>query len=189
MLTPWKESYDQPRQHINKQKHYFAKKGPTSQDYGFSSGHVWMWELDSKESWVLRNWCFWTMVLEKTPESPLDWKETNQSILEEINPGCYWKDWCWSWNSNTLTISCEELTHLKRPWCRKVEGRRRGWQRMTWLDGFSDSMDIILGRLCELVIDREAWLAVVRGVTESWTRLSDWTEAYFFFHFFLLVGG
>ena len=75
MLTPWKESYDQPRQHIKKQRHYFANKGPCSQVYGFSSGHVWMWELDYKESWVLKNWYFWTVVLEKTLESPLDCKE------------------------------------------------------------------------------------------------------------------
>ena len=75
MLTPWKESYDQPRQHIQKQRHYFANKGPSSQGYGFSRSHVWMWELDCEESWVLKNWCFWTVVLEKTLESPLDYKE------------------------------------------------------------------------------------------------------------------
>ena len=74
-LTPWRESYDQPRQHIQKQKHYFANKGPSSQGYGFSSSQVWMWELDCKESWALKNWCFWTVVLEKTLESPLDCKE------------------------------------------------------------------------------------------------------------------
>ena len=72
---PWKKSYDQPRQHIKKQRHYFANKGPSSQGYGFSSSHVWMWELDYKESWVLKNWCFWTVVLEKTLESPLDCKK------------------------------------------------------------------------------------------------------------------
>ena len=83
-LTPWKESYDQPRQHIKKQRHYFANKGPTSQSYAFSSGHVWMWELDSKESWVLRNWCFWTVVLEKTLESPLDCKEIKPVNCKEI---------------------------------------------------------------------------------------------------------
>ena len=75
MLTPWKESYDQRRQHIKKQRHYFVNKGPSSQGYGFSSGHVWMWELDYKESWAPKNWCFWTAVLEKTLESPLDCKE------------------------------------------------------------------------------------------------------------------
>ena len=75
MLTPWKESYGQPRQHIKKQRHSFANKGPSNQGYGFSCGHVWMWELDYKESWALKNWCFWTVVLEKTLESPLDCKE------------------------------------------------------------------------------------------------------------------
>ena len=75
MLTPWKESYDQLRQHIKKQRHSFANKGPSSQGYGFSSGHVWMWELDYKESWAPKNWCFWAVILEKTLESPLDCKE------------------------------------------------------------------------------------------------------------------
>ena len=75
MLTPWKESYDQPRQHIKKQRHYFANKGPLVKAMVFSSGRVWMWELDYKESWVQKNWCFWTVVLEKTLESPLDCKE------------------------------------------------------------------------------------------------------------------
>ena len=75
MLTPWKESYDQPRQHIKKQRHYFANKGPSSQGYGFPSSHVWIWESDYKESWALKNWCFCTVVLENTLESPLDYKE------------------------------------------------------------------------------------------------------------------
>ena len=75
MLTPWKESYDQPREHIKKQRHYFVNKGPSSQGYGFSSSHVWMWELDYKESWAPKNWCFWTVVLEKTLESPLGCKK------------------------------------------------------------------------------------------------------------------
>jgi len=74
-LPPWKKSYDQPRQHIKKQRHYFADKGPSSQSYGFSSSRVWMWELDHKESWALNNWCFWTVVLGNTLESPLDCKE------------------------------------------------------------------------------------------------------------------
>ena len=75
MLTPWKESYDQPRQHIEKQRHCFVNKGLSGQGYGIYSGHVWMWELDHKESWALKNWCFWTVVLEKILESPLDSKE------------------------------------------------------------------------------------------------------------------
>ena len=75
MLTPWKKSYDQPRWHIQKQRHYFAKKSPSSQGFGFSSSHVWMWKLDSEESWVLKNCCFWTVVLQKTLERPLDGKK------------------------------------------------------------------------------------------------------------------
>ena len=75
MLAPWKKSNDKPRQCIKKQRHYFANKGPSSLSYGFSSGHVWMWELDYKEGWVLKNWCFWTVMLEKTLESSLDCKE------------------------------------------------------------------------------------------------------------------
>ena len=81
MLAAWKKSWDQPRQHIKKQRHYFANKGLSSRSYGFSSGHVQMWELDYKESWALKNWCFWTVVLEKTLESPLDSKE-----IKPVNP-------------------------------------------------------------------------------------------------------
>ena len=80
-LAPWKKKYDQPRQHIKKQRHYFAHKGLSSQNYGFSSSHVWMWELDYKESWMLKNWCFLTVVLEKTLQSPLDWKG-----IKPVNP-------------------------------------------------------------------------------------------------------
>ena len=110
-----------------------SKKVCVSQGYGFSSSHVWIWVLDCKENWVLKNWCFWTVVLEKTLESPLDCKE-----IQPVHPkrrsvlGVHWKYWCWSWNSNTLATLCEELTHLKRPWCwerLKVggEGDNRGW--------------------------------------------------------------
>ena len=84
MLAPWKKSYDQPGQHIKKQGHYFANKGPSSQGYSFSSGYVWMWEFDYKESWALKNWCFWTVVLEKALESPLDCKE-----IQLVNPKGY----------------------------------------------------------------------------------------------------
>ena len=79
--TPWKKSYDQPRQHIKKQRHHFANKGRSSQSYGFSSSQVWMWESDHKEGWVLKNWWFWTVVIEKTLESPLDYKE-----IKPVNP-------------------------------------------------------------------------------------------------------
>ena len=87
MLAPWKKSYDQPRQHIKKQRHHFASKGPSRKSYGFSRSHVWMWELDYKESWAPKNWCFWTVVLEKILESPLNSKE--------IQPVCPKGDQSW----------------------------------------------------------------------------------------------
>ena len=117
---------------ILKSRDYFANKCPCNQGYGFSSSHVWMWELDYKESWALKNWCFCTVALEKTLERPLDLKRSNHSILKRSVLGVHWKDWCWNWNSNTLATWCEELTHLKRPWCWERlraggEGDYRGW--------------------------------------------------------------
>ena len=115
--TPWKKSYDQPRQHIRKQRYYFAKKGPSSQGYGFFSSHVWMWELDYKESWVLKNWCFWTVVLEKgLSRVPWTARRSNQSILKEISLEYSLEGLMLKWNSSTLATSCEELSHLKRLW-------------------------------------------------------------------------
>ena len=131
MLTSWKKSYDQPRQHIQKQRHYFANKGPSSQGYGFSSSHVWLWELDYKESWAPKNWCFWTVVLEKTLESPLDCKEI-QSVHPKGNQ--FWifigrtdaeAETPILWPPDRRTVSFEKTLMLG-----KIEGRRRrGWQR------------------------------------------------------------
>ena len=86
LVAPWKKSYDKPSEHIKKQRHYFSNRGPHSQSYGFSSSHVWMWELDHKEGWALKNWCFGTVVLEKTLEIPLGSMEIKPLILKEINP-------------------------------------------------------------------------------------------------------
>ena len=104
----------------------------TNQSYCFSSSHVWMWELDHKESWMPNIWCFWTVVLEQPLESPLDSKEIKRKSALNI----HWKDWCWSWSSNTLATWCEELTHWKRSWCWERlmvggEGDGRGWD--SWM--------------------------------------------------------
>ena len=131
MLPPWKESYDPPRKHIQKQRHYFANKGPSSQGYGFSSRHVWMWELDYKESRAPKNWCFWTVVLEKTLESPLDCKEV-QPVHPKGDQSWIFTGWTDAEAETTLATWCKELTQWKRPWCWERlkaggEGDHRGW--------------------------------------------------------------
>ena len=133
MLAPWKKNYDQPRQHVKKQRHYFASNVPSSQSYGFSSSHVWMWELDYKESWAPKNWCFLNCgVGEDSLESlGLQGGPTSQSQRKSVlNIHC--KDWCWSWNSNILATWCRELTLWIRLWCWERlkagrEGDDRGW--------------------------------------------------------------
>ena len=156
----WKESYDQPRQHIKKHRHYFVNKGPSSQGYGFSSGHVWMWELDYKDSWVPQNWRFWTVVLEKTLESPLDCKEIQPVQPEGIQ--------FWVFIGRT-DVEAETPTHWppdvkswltgKDPDARKVWGQEEkgrtedkmvGWHH--WLNGHGFGWTLGVG-------DREGGLA------------------------------
>ena len=148
-----------------------------------------MWELDYKESWALKNWCFWSVVLEKTLESPWTARRSNQSILKEISPEYLLEGLMLKWNSNTLATWCEELTHLKRPWCWERlraggEGEDRGWDG--WMA--SPTQWTWVSKLLELVMHRETWHAAVYGFTESQTRLSDWTDRslgfYSFFFFF-----
>ena len=178
MLAPWKKSYDKPKQCIKKWRHCFANKGTYSQRNGFSSSHVWMRELDCKGGWVPKNWCFWTVVLEKTLESPLNCKEIKQSILKEINPE-------YSLEGLMLKLKLQYFGHLMwraESWENtlmlwKTEGRRRRkWQRMRWLDGITGSMDMSSSKLQEIVKDRKVWGAAAHGVTKSptWTTTRAW---------------
>ena len=182
MLAPWEKSYDHSRQCIKKQRHYFANKGPSSQVYGFSSSHVWMWELDYRESWVLKNWgAFELWSWRRLLRVPWTARKSNQSIIKEINPECLLE-------GLMLKLKLQNFGHLmwradsfeKTLMLGKIEGkRRRGWQKMRWLDGILDSMDMSLskpgswwwtgrpGVLQSMASQSQTWLS-------NWTELTEW---------------
>ena len=168
MLAPWKKSYDKTRQCIKKQRHHFANKGPSSQSYGFSNSHIWMWELYHKEGWVLKNRCFWTVVLEKTFESPLDCKKIKPVNHKGNQP------WIFIgrvddetevpilWLPDAKRRLIGKDPDAEKDWRQEEKGTREdemfGWHH--WLSGHS------LSKLQEIVKDREAWCATVHGVAE-----------------------
>ena len=153
------------------------KKFCIVKSYGFSSSHVWIWELDHKEDWAPKNWCFWIVVLKRTLENPLDCKE-----IKPVNPKGN-QPWIFTgrtdaeaeapvlWPPDGRTYSLEETLM----WGKTEGKRKRGKQRMRWLDSITISIDMNLSKLREMVKDKKSWCTAVHGVTKSWIWLSNWT--------------
>ena len=183
-LDPWKDHYDPPRRYIKKQRHHFANKGPSIQSYNFSSNHVWMWELDHEKSWAPKNWCFWTVVLQKTLESSLDFKES-----KPVHPKGN-KSWIYIGHIDA------EAPILRPPDMKswfiwkgilgKIEGRRKGWQRMRWMDGNTDSRDMGFSKLQEWWTGKPGVLQSM-GLQRIRTRLSNWTVLHAWYAFWPVI--
>ena len=198
MLPPWQESYDQPRQHIKKQRHYFADKSLSSQSYSFSVVMYGResWTIKKAEHWrndTFELWC-WRRLL----RVPWTARRYNQSILKEISPGCSLEGWCWSWNSNTLATWCEELTPWKRPWCWEKlkaggEGDDRrwdGWMALpTWWTWVWVSLGVGDGQ--GSLVCCSPWSLKESDTTEqlNWTEpmLDHWLYKLYSLHFSSLI--
>ena len=182
------KNYDKPIEHMKKQRHYFANKCPSSQSYGFSNSHVWMWELDHKESWAPKNWCLWTVVLEKTLESTLDWKEIKLFNLKENQSWIFigktgaeapvlWPPDAKNWLIGKEPDAGKDWRQEEK---RTIEDDMVGWHH--WLNGYEFEQ-------CLGTSDREASSAAFHGVAKSWIWLSNWTDCKIKNGLFLLVFG
>ena len=175
MLTPWKESYDKPRPYIKEQRHHFANKGPCSQSCGFSGSHVWMWELAHKGGLAPKNWCFWTVVLEETLESPLDCKE-----IKPVNPKGY-QSWIFTGRTDTdgeapvlWPPDAKSWLIGKDPDAGKDWRKKEKWAAENeMVNSITNSVDMNLSKLWEIGEDRGAWCVAVHGITKNQTWLSD----------------